>query len=81
MFGINKYKILDELIKCETCKCLGYKEDFKTVVKEYMCLYYSSDYLFYCHKCKPEYDKIVYHFDKASYYKIIKEHEEEVKIK
>lgn len=99
MFNSKKIKELEEklekLIPCENCKCRGDKEDFiKVTILEKTHWGYGVFFekgetsLFFCKKCKPDYDyvdKNNYQEDKKirkpKYYKVIAEHKVEVKLK
>lgn len=59
-----------EFVKCEDCRCLGYKEDFQKVKKinEYTIPKDSINYIYYCPKDKKPYSVVSYTFSFVHYY-------------
>lgn len=81
---ISHVEFNEMVAPCNSCKCLGYRNDFKKVeVKDKKSwLYDWETHLYFCKKCQPEYDIIIESgFNKRRYFKTVEAKQVEVKAK
>jgi len=70
---MKKYIKKEEVVKCEECKCLLYKDDAQEIKLIYISSIFSDDvvsYLYYCSEHKKPYDFIrQWGYKKIFYYR------------
>lgn len=54
-----KFVKSEEVLSCEGCKCILKNEDAYKVL---YCGFFQANF-YYCNRCKPNYDKVVYQYD------------------